>query len=392
MKVDFLSEAKNVEEWVVSIRREIHKYPETMYEEFKTSQLIREKLDELGVEYQHPIAETGVLAQIGTGQEPCVALRADMDALPIQEENDLDFKSTIDGKMHACGHDCHVAMLLGAVKIFKKYEKEIKGTIKFLFQPAEEGGAGGLKMREQGALENPKVSKIFGLHVWPTLPTGSIGSRAGTFLASAGFFEIEIKGKGGHAAMPHFSIDPITTTSQIISSLQSIISRETDPLEPAVLSVTYVNGGDAHNVIPEHVRFGGTIRSLTMEGQIRVQKRLKEIVEGVAASSGCDSKVLFPGKVYPPTVNDAKCWEDIGNYAKSIFGNNIVEMEPVMGGEDFAYYTETCPGCFVALGIGNEEKGTTVSVHNPNFKADEDALHLGVALHAMMATEALNEF
>ena len=176
MKIDFLSEAKKVEEWVVAIRREIHRHPDIMYEEFKTSQLIREKLDELGVEYQHPIAKTGVLAQVGTGEEPCVALRADMDALPIHEENDLDFKSTIDGKMHACGHDCHVAMLLGAVKIFKKHEKEIKGSVKFLFQPAEEGGAGGLKMREQGALENPKVSKIFGLHVWPTLPTGSIGS------------------------------------------------------------------------------------------------------------------------------------------------------------------------------------------------------------------------
>ena len=392
MKIDFLSEAKKIEEWVVAIRREIHRHPEIMYEEFKTSQLIREKLDELGVEYQHPIAKTGVLAQIGTGEEPCVALRADMDALPIHEENDLDFKSTIDGKMHACGHDCHVAMLLGAVKIFKKHEKEIKGTVKFLFQPAEEGGAGGLKMREQGALENPKVSKIFGLHVWPTLPTGSIGSRPGTFLASAGFFEIEIKGKGGHAAMPHFSIDPITTTSQIISSLQNIISRETDPLEPAVLSVTYVNGGDAHNVIPEHIRFGGTIRSLTMEGQMRIQKRLKEIVEGVSVSNGCDSEVLFPGKVYPPTVNDPKCWQNVRNYAKGIFGNNIVEMEPVMGGEDFAYYTEACSGCFIALGIGNEEKGTTVSVHNPNFKVDEDALHLGVALHIMMAAEALDEF
>ena len=390
MKKNFISEAKKIEEWVIGIRREIHKYPEVMYEEVKTSKLIREKLDELGVEYKYPVAKTGILAQVGTGESPCVALRADMDALPIQEENDLEFKSVIDGKMHACGHDCHVAMLLGAVKIFKKYEKEINGTIKFLFQPAEEGGAGGLKMTEEGVLKNPKVESIFGLHVWPTLPTGHIGARSGTFLASAGFFKILVKGKGGHAAMPNLSIDPVTATSQIVSSLQSIVSRETDPLEPAVLSVTYINAGKAHNVIPESVNIGGTIRSLTLEGQERIQKRLEEVTKSVALAHQCEAEVSFPGHVYPPTINDESHWNMVKKKGKDIFSENIVELDPVMGGEDFSYYTQVCPGCFVALGIGNEEKETTTSVHNPKFKVDEDALHLGVALHLLMATEALN--
>tara|TARA_B100000029_G_scaffold516760_1_gene633789 strand:- start:4781 stop:5959 length:1179 start_codon:yes stop_codon:yes gene_type:complete len=392
MNKDFVSEAKKIEKWVIEIRREIHKHPEIMYEEVKTSELIREKLDEMGVDYEYPIAKTGILAQVGTGSSPCIALRADMDALPIQEENDLDFKSVIDGKMHACGHDCHVAMLLGAVRVFKKHEKEINGTIKFLFQPAEEGGAGGLKMTEEGVLKNPNVKSIFGLHVWPTLPTGSIGARSGTFLASAGFFEIVVKGRGGHAAMPNLSIDPITATSQIISSLQNVVSREIDPLEPAVLSVTYVNGGKAHNVIPEFVKIGGTIRSLTFSGQEKIQKRVEEITKNISIAHDCEAEVAFPGHVYPPTVNDSKHWEMIKEKGKSIFSENIVELDPVMGGEDFSYYTQVCPGCFVALGIGNEEKETTTSVHNPKFKVDEDALHLGVALHLLMATEALNGF
>ena len=195
-------ESKSISDWIVKIRRELHEHPELMYEEFRTSELIRRELDKLDIQYKHPIAETGVLASIGNGNGPCVALRADMDALPIHEETDVPFKSKIDGKMHACGHDCHVSMLLGAAKLLKDKESEINGTIKLLFQPAEEGGAGGKLMREEGALENPDVERIFGLHVWPQMPSGQIGSREGTFLAATSSLSLTVKGVGGHAAVP----------------------------------------------------------------------------------------------------------------------------------------------------------------------------------------------
>src|SRR5438874_4495470 len=194
-------------EWIVAIRRELHQFPELGYQEVRTSELIRRKLDELGIPYRHPVAETGVVATLGSGDGPCVALRADMDALPITEEADVGFRSRNEGRMHACGHDCHTAMLLGAARVLKQREGEIRGTVKLLFQPAEEGGAGGLRMCEEGVLADPPVQRIFGLHIWPFLPTGSIGSRPGTFLAAAGQLAIEIIGKGGHAAMPHLAVD-----------------------------------------------------------------------------------------------------------------------------------------------------------------------------------------
>ena len=243
-------EAKKISDWIIDIRRELHKHPELMYEEVKTSALVRRELDNLGITYQSPIAKTGVLASIGNGNGPCVALRADMDALPIHEETDIPFKSKIDGKMHACGHDCHTAMLLGAAKILKSKENEFNGTIKLFFQPAEEGGAGGKLMREEGALENPTVERIFGLHVWPQMPTGQIGSREGTFLAATTFLDLTIKGVGGHAAVPHLTKDPVLTSAQIITNLQSIISRELDPLDSGVVSISAIQGGQAANVIP----------------------------------------------------------------------------------------------------------------------------------------------
>src|SRR5947209_5420192 len=236
-----LERATAAREWMVAIRRDLHQYPELGYQEFRTCELIRRTLDELGIPYRHPVAETGVVATLGGGDGPCVALRADMDALPITEEADVGFPSRNEGRMHACGHDCHTAMLLGAARVLKERESDIKGTVKLLFQPAEEGGAGGLRMCEEGALEEPRVERIFGLHVWPFLPTGSIGSRAGTFLAAAGMLQIEITGRGGHAAMPHLAIDPVTTAAKIICELQTILSRELDPLDSGVISVTSIH-------------------------------------------------------------------------------------------------------------------------------------------------------
>ena len=385
-------ESKSISDWIVKIRRELHEHPELMYEEFRTSELIRRELDKLDIQYIHPIAETGVLASIGNGNGPCVALRADMDALPIHEETDVPFKSKIDGKMHACGHDCHVSMLLGAAKLLKDKESEINGTIKLLFQPAEEGGAGGKLMREEGALENPDVERIFGLHVWPQMPSGQIGSREGTFLAATSSLSLTVKGIGGHAAVPQLAKDPVLTSARIITNLQSIISRELDPLESGVVSITVINGGKASNVIPSEVKVKGTLRSLTMDGLKELQKRVKEISEGIAQTHGCEAIVEYVGNDYPPTVNDSEMWKFAKNVGIELLGeDNVSDLDAVMGGEDFAYYTEKVKGCFVVLGMNNPDIDATYSVHHPMFKADEDALHIGTALHTIFALKSLEE-
>ena len=385
-------ESMSISDWIISIRRELHEHPELMYEEFKTSELIRRELDKLEISYKHPIAETGVLASIGNGNGPCVALRADMDALPIHEETDVSFKSKIDGKMHACGHDCHVSMLLGAAKLLKGKEDQINGTVKLLFQPAEEGGAGGKLMREEGALKNPAVERIFGLHVWPQMPSGQIGSREGTFLAATSSLNLTVKGVGGHAAVPQLTKDPVLTSARIITNLQSIVSRELDPLDSGVVSITVINGGNASNVIPSDVVVKGTLRSLTMDGLRELQKRVKEIAEGIAQTHGCEAIVEYVGNDYPPTVNDSDMWKFAKGIGIELLGDeNVSDLDAVMGGEDFAYYTEKVKGCFVVLGMNNPDIDATYSVHHPMFKADEDALHIGTALHTIFALKSLEE-
>ena len=385
-------EAKSISDWIINIRRELHEHPELMYEEFKTSELIRRELDKLDIPYKHPIAETRVLASIGNGNGPCVALRADMDALPIHEETDVPFRSKIDGKMHACGHDCHVSMLLGAAKLLKEKENKINGTVKLLFQPAEEGGAGGKLMREEGALKDPAVERIFGLHVWPQMPSGQIGSREGTFLAATSSLSLTVKGVGGHAAVPQLTKDPVLTSARIITNLQSIISRELDPLDSGVVSITVIHGGNASNVIPSDVNVKGTLRSLTMDGLKELQKRVKEIAEGIAQTHGCEAIVEYVGNDYPPTVNDSDMWKFAKKVGIELLGNeNVSDLDAVMGGEDFAYYTEKVKGCFVVLGMNNPDIDATYSVHHPMFKADEDALHIGTALHTIFALKSLEE-
>jgi amidohydrolase len=252
--MDALKEAKEIAEWIVAIRRRIHRRPELMYQEFQTSQLVRDTLDELRIPYIHPVAETGVVATLGSGDSPCLALRADMDALPIHEEAEVPFRSEIDNRMHACGHDCHTAMLLGAARLLKKHESQLRGTVKLIFQPAEEGGAGADRMCLEGVLEKPKVERIFGLHVWPAMTTGTVAGASGVVLAATGAFEITVKGKGGHGAMPHLTHDPIVCVAKLIMELQTIVSRETDPFSPTVVSVGSIHGGEAMNVIPETVK------------------------------------------------------------------------------------------------------------------------------------------
>jgi len=385
-----LAEARAAADWIVAIRRELHQYPELGYQETRTSALIRKKLDEIGVPYRHPFAETGVVATLGNGNGPCIALRADIDALPIDEEADVPFRSKTPGKMHACGHDCHTAMLLGAAKLLKARESQLHGTVKLFFQPAEEGGAGGKRMCDEGVLESPKVQQIFGLHVWPMLPTGTIGSRAGTFLASAGGLEIVVSGKGGHAAMPHRAIDPVTTAAQIVVVLQTIVAREIDPLDAGVVSITTIHAGEAYNVIPPEVKMSGTIRSLTAGGMKYLQDRVRAVCEQVAAAQRCTATVSFPGHDYPPTVNDAALWEFTQGIGAELVGReNVHEIAPNMGGEDFAYYAERVPGCFVGLGIQNPTVGSIYSVHHPKFKMDESVLPIGTALHVGFALQSL---
>ena len=385
-----ISEAKEIQSWIVEKRRTIHRHPELMYEEFETSKLVQETLSDLDITFEKDIAITGVVGIVGNGNGPCVALRADMDALPIHEETDIDFKSNIDGKMHACGHDCHTAMLLGAARLLKENEEEIDGTIKLIFQPAEEGGAGGKMMREQGVLQNPKVEQIYALHVAGTMPMGTLASREGTLLAGTSTVKIIVRGNGGHAAAPHHTIDPVVTGSKIIVELQTIISRELSPLESGVISITMTKAGNACNVIPSTMELEGTIRSLTLEGILKLQTRVKEVAESIAIANRCEAEVTFPGNDYPPTINDAECWNLGKTAAIEILGDaQVAEMGPIMGGEDFAYYTQEIPGCFSFLGVGNAEINAVYDVHHPMFKVDEEALPLGVAIHVNSALKAL---
>ena len=388
---EIASQSKEIHQWIVEKRRTIHRHPELMYEEFETSKLVQNTLKELKIPYKKDIAITGVVGTIGNGNGPCIALRADMDALPIHEETDIDFKSEIDGKMHACGHDCHTAMLLGAARVLKENEHKINGTIKLIFQPAEEGGAGGKMMREQGVLLDPKVQQIFALHVAGTIPVGTLASREGTLLAATSSIKILVKGKGGHAAAPHHTNDPVVTGSKIVVELQTLVSRELNPLEPGVISITMANAGSAFNVIPSTMELQGTIRSLTIEGVSNLQTRVKEVAQSIAKANRCEAEVSFPGNDYPPTINDAGCWQLGKSAAKEILGEeNLIEMpDPIMGGEDFAYYTEEVPGCFSFLGVGNPDIDAVYDVHHPMFKVDEKALSLGTAIHVNTALKAL---
>ena len=387
---DIISQSREIHEWIVEKRRAIHRHPELMYEEFETSRLVQNTLSELGIEYEKDIAVTGVVGLVGNGEGPCIALRADMDALPIHEEADVEFRSEIDGKMHACGHDCHTAMLLGAARVLKDNESEINGTIKLIFQPAEEGGAGGKMMREQGVLEDTDVERVFGLQVSDKLPTGTLASKEGTLLAATSSIRILVSGNGGHAAMPHLTVDPVVTGSKIVVELQTLVSRELDPLESGVISITMANAGSATNVIPSSMELQGTIRSLTSDGITRLQQRVREVAEGIAMANRCMAEVTFPGNDFPPTVNDGECWELGKISAGEILGEECVsEMGSIMGGEDFSYYTQVIPGCFSFLGVGNPEIGAVYGVHHPKFKVDEDALSLGTAIHVNTAFKAL---
>jgi amidohydrolase len=383
---------KEVEPDIIQYRRSIHMHPETGFEEFKTSAMVADLLQEFGVETIKGIGKTGVIGVLkGPASNKIIALRADMDALNIQEQAATPYKSKISGKMHACGHDAHTAMLLGAAKVLSKHRKRLKGTVKFIFQPAEEGPvpSGGNLMMASGQLDD--ADAVFGIHVNPMFETGQIAIARREAMASTDFFKVDLIGKGGHAAMPHKNIDPIMMAGQTLCALQNIISAETDPVDPAVLSVCTINGGSQFNAIPEKVTMTGTVRTLCEETREKVFRRMEAIAKHVSGMHHGTYEIERV-KGYPVLVNDDQMVQFVMSVSKTILGDDNVLLldKPALGGEDFAYYLKKIPGAFFWLGCGNKQKGLTAMLHNARFEPDEDALVLGTAMHVNLACHFLN--
>lgn len=403
-----LNRALALSAWTTGLRRDLHKCPELLYDLDKTAAYVRSVLDELKIPYQYPVATNGIVATIGSGASPCVGLRADMDALPILEEIRGPFRSETEGKMHACGHDAHTAMLLTAARILKEREQSLAGTVKLIFQPAEEGGAGGLAMIKAGLLEQmPKIERVFALHVWPGQPAGTIATMPGTIMAAAGFFHARMLGHGGHAAMPHTTTDPFSCVAAALSGLQTVVARNVAPTEAGVVSTTFVRGGSAYNIIPGEVELGGTIRSLTRPGYRFIDESVQRVLRGAAELGGCGLNLTVssleydclsrpapegaPGScTFPPTINEPGAYRLAKGAAVGLVGaDRYHDAAPTMGGEDFAYLLEKVPGAIVFLGIGNRTLGTDVNLHNPRFQMDETQMPLGAALHVEMALRSL---
>lgn len=370
----------------ILIRHHLHANPELSYQEFETSKFIQDKLHEFGIPFEIK-ATTGVVALI-KGKEPgerVIALRADMDALPIKEENDVEYRSKHDGIMHACGHDVHTTCLLGAAKILNELKNEWAGTIKLIFQPGEEKNPGGASiMIKEGVLQDPDPKAIFALHVNPQLETGKLSFRAGQVMASADELYFTIKGKGGHAASPQTSIDPILIASHLIISLQQVISRNRNPFDPSVLSITSINGGTTTNVIPDEVKMMGTFRSMNEEWRKKAHELIERTTKDLVHSMGGEVELQID-KGYPVVYNN----EPLNNKAKMLAEvfvgkENVEETEMRMGAEDFGYYSQLIPGCFYRLGAGNKKKNITAGVHTPHFNVDENAIAIGVGMMACL--------
>jgi amidohydrolase len=378
--------SKKYEQRIIKIRREIHKNPELSFQEFDTSKLVYKNLRGLKLDSVKFTGKTGVIALISNKRSKCVALRADLDALPIQEKTNLPFASKNAGKMHACGHDAHTSMLLGAAMILSELRNELKGSVKFIFQPAEEKNPGGASVLiKERVLENPKVSAIFGQHIMANKPAGSFGFYPGVMMASQDELYITIKGKSGHGARPHQTIDPIVTASEVILALQTIVSRNTNPYEPIVITIGKIEGGTATNIIPDEVRLAGTIRTLDERLRKKALKLIDRTIKGICLSSGADYKFeISPG--YPELINDEKLTRFAEKAAKEYSGNNgVFEAERFMGAEDFAYYLKKVPGTFYRIGIGN-----STDLHTPTIKINESAFSKGAGFMAYLAYKYLN--
>jgi carboxypeptidase Ss1 len=388
--LDFLSEAEDIERQVVATRRKIHQKPELAYHEFATAGLVARELESLGIETTPGVGGTGVLGVLkGAMRGKVVALRADMDALPVEEQADVDFRSRVKGVMHACGHDSHVAMLLGAARILSARKGDLKGTVKFLFQPAEEhGGRGGAgPMIEDGVMENPKVDFVFGLHISNRLPSGSFGVRGGAAMAAPDTFRIRILGRGGHGSAPHETVDPVYIAAHVILALQGVSARAIDPVKPFVISVGSIHSGTKENIIPDDARLEGTIRTLDEDTRRRAKARVREVARTVCRAFGAGCEVSFEEDAYPVLSNDPVVAEMVARILARVPGTRVVRMEPLLGGEDFARFLQKAPGTFYYLGTRNKKKGCIYPNHSSRFKVDEDVLKFGVASLALLAFE-----
>ncbi len=387
--------ADRYHEDTIALRRHLHQYPELSYEEKETGRFIAERLSEYGIEHRHGIAENGVVAHI-RGRRPkagVVALRADMDALPIKEANEVPYKSSREGIMHACGHDVHTSSLLGTARILNELRSEFTGTIKLIFQPAEEKLPGGASiMIKEGVLENPTPRSILGQHVHPPLEVGKVGFKPGVFMASADELYLTIRGQGGHGALPHDCVDPILATAHIITALQQIVSRRSNPTTPSVLTIGKINSsGGATNIIPNEVKIAGTFRTLDEEWRFEAHQLMKKLAQQMAESMGasCDFDILVG---YPFLHNDVKLTLRSKEAAVQYLGKeNVIDLPVRMSAEDFAYYSQQMPACFYRLGTGNPAKGITSPVHTDTFNVDEDCLQLSTGLMAWLAIKELKE-
>jgi amidohydrolase len=361
---------------IIELRRALHKIPETGFNEVKTSSFIARTLEQAGFEVTTGIAKTGVTALLkGNGPGKTLLLRSDIDGLPIAEETDLPFASTHPGFMHACGHDGHMAILLGTAMILKKLKDQFSGQIKFVFQPAEEGPGGAKPMIEEGVLDNPKVDYALGLHLWASIPENKIALKAGPFMAAMDRFDLDIIGKGGHGAMPHLCKDPVDAAAQVINTLQRVVSRQMNPLSPTVVTIGTIQGGAAFNIIPDKVHLSGTTRTLDKEVWKGWESRLEHIINGVCTAAGVKYKLDYqPG--YPPLINDSAVTEIARQAAVETVGSeNVIEAEATMGGEDMAFYLEQVPGCYAFIGIGTPG---CAPHHNSHFAFNEEVLGTGV--------------
>ncbi|MDX2255049.1 MAG: amidohydrolase [Pseudanabaenaceae cyanobacterium bins.39] len=372
---------------LIQWRRDFHRFPELGFQEHRTSNAIAEKLTAWGIPHQVAIAKTGIVATIAgkkvnhKADAKVLAIRADMDALPIQEENIINYRSQIDGLMHACGHDGHTAIALGTAKYLWEHRADFSGTVKIIFQPAEEGPGGAKPMIAAGVLENPKVDAIIGLHLWNNLPLGTVGVRSGALMAATEFFHCKIMGRGGHGALPHQTIDSILVAAQVVNGIHAIVSRNVSPLEPAVISIGEFHAGSATNIIADSARLSGTVRFFNPEVGAKLRSRLEETIAGICQAHGATYEWNYT-KLYPPVINDHAIAELVRSVAENVIETpaGIVPECQTMGGEDMSFFLEAVPGCYFFLGSANLDKGLAYPHHHPRFNFDETVLATGVEI------------
>lgn len=378
---------------LIATRRDLHEHPELAFEEVRTSSIVAGRLRSLGLEVQTGVAKTGVVGLLRGGaggpDAKTIAIRADMDALPIHELNEVEYRSTVDGKMHACGHDGHTAIALAVADLLSKRRADLKGNVQFIFQPAEEQIGGAEPMVKEGAVE--QVDGIIGLHLFSGYPLGKVGVRSGPVFASADKITLTVRGKGGHAASPHLAVDPIVVSAQIITALQTLVSRETSPFDPSVLTIAMLRAGTAFNIIPEMVEMSGTMRAFSPEQRAHLQRRITEVAGGIATAMGATCEVETCDGC-PPCINDPAMTEIVRQAAVEAVGTEAVDQsQQVMttGSDDMSYFLDAVPGCYFIVGMQNEEKGVKYPHHHPRFNIDEDMLPVATEVLTRAAIEFL---